>query len=286
MIARFFVALIVITASNVAYPWSQSVHNVAGETVFQRLSKEERRYFSKLAQAISGDVRYFRDMSSWVDSVRSMPVQELFEGDVPAALSPFARRHSSEWHYENNPYFPKHHHRACSIDNTGKLEEAFSAIDTALQEQTSVRQEAILIAFAIHLLEDIHQPLHTNSLARNDCSLDRGGNLYCLQKYADKCVMNLHQLWDGAFGLGKDLSFWRTISAGQPKDRPIHFDISLALVEGRDVIEGVYKAQENRAPRAEYLKWARAEAELRTTLMVQRVTAYLKTHHARKKEAN
>ncbi len=57
-------------------------------------------------------------------------------------------------------------------------------------------QQAIDLAWTLHLVGDVHQPLHNSArMTRQEPEGDRGGNLFRL---AGK--QNLHSYWDGAIG--------------------------------------------------------------------------------------
>jgi hypothetical protein len=283
---KALICLCVLFLSSSAWSWSQSVHSASGEATYQALSKEQRRYFAKLAKALPSDVRLFRDMSGWVDTVRGEPIIELFERDVPRGLEAFASSHSARWHYQNAPYRLATASRPCSITDNGQLESAFLAVSSSLNETLTVRQEAMLIAFAMHLLEDAHQPLHTGTLVRSDCSVDRGGNLYCLHKYANRCAMNLHRLWDAAFALDRSSQFWRAIPSSNAPFRPANIEIAAVLAEGEMLLDEVYATPENRLPREAYLEWAKTQTQARLTKMVQRNVAFLKAHYHKKHMQN
>lgn len=273
--------------SQLAFSWSGSVHREIGVNVRALLSPSEAQYFDGLAKSLIDDARDLSSLSPWVDSVRGTPIFELFESDVPEALEGFSRRHSSRWHYENSFYHGSLHihgtekKHPCRMTNAGQLEEALLAVDQALQQKTTQHQEAMLVAFAMHLLEDLHQPLHTTTLVRSDCSHDRGGNLYCLQKLSGRCVMNLHQLWDQGFSVSKNSRFMASIELGAPPSLPLSTEIALLRAKGEDLAKKVYETQENRMPHDNYLRWAKPVAEQQIKLSVQRVAHYLKKHYER-----
>jgi len=66
-----------------------------------------------------------------------------------------------------------------------------------------------MLRFLIHLVGDLHQPLHSATLFANDTrfgsildkSGDRGGNNFRLKTHWGKDIPNLHTLWDAAGGM-------------------------------------------------------------------------------------
>ena len=264
-----------------ALSWSTSVHMEIGQAVYDRLSKKEQRYYDRLTAQMPVENLSFYQLSPWVDSIRNEPIWELFEGRVPEALKPYQQRHSSTWHYENSFYFKPKQHYTCALTNNGMLQDAMLAVDASLQGELNKRQEAILVAFAVHLLEDVHQPLHTGTLVRSDCSLDLGGNRYCLQQFAGKCALNLHQLWDQGFGASKGLS--RHKHSGQKSAEIFEVEKVLhdVLQEGESHLAHVYAIDEDRLPTETYTERSKSIAGKQLERAVERVSAYLKLHFAR-----
>ena len=65
---------------------------------------------------------------------------------------------------------------------------------------TSREERAITLAWILHLVGDIHQPLHTSARVTADTpNGDQGGNL-C--KLAESARFSLHSFWDGIIDLG------------------------------------------------------------------------------------
>ena len=268
--------------SSPALAWSTSAHQDIARETLKLLSKQERRYYKKLAEAMPVRGLSFEDLSPWVDSIRGEPVLEVFGGKVPRALRSLQNRHSSNWHYENTFYFKPRQKYRCDLTNNGRLKQALLAIDRALKSKVDKKREAILVAFAMHLIEDAHQPLHTGTLVRSDCSLDLGGNRYCLQKFSGKCALNLHQLWDRAFSASRNSSLAKRVSRDFTTPFSIEIEIEKILEEGQSALPTVYSIEENRAPFEGYIDRGKQVAEDRLINTVGRLTHFLKMHYARK----
>ncbi len=266
-----------------AAAWSRQVHNAVGSKLETLMSDDQRLYYAQLALQIPGQNIQFSDLSAWVDSIRNKPLAEVFEKDVPPALAKVANRHSSNWHYQNFFYKPTDKEKACRIRDSGRLEKSLKLIDEALKGKTSIKQEAILIAFYIHLIEDAHQPLHTMTKVHPDCSHDRGGNLTCIQFDGRQCRMNLHRVWDMGFGVSQKDDFWQAIPIGKKKPLPFNMELRLILTEGELLAENVYTAKANRPLQQDYIRWAQQVVADRLTLCVQRLNFYLKEHYLRAK---
>lgn len=266
--------------------WSGQVHSKIGAATYILLDENEQSYYDELALYLPNKKASFYTMSAWVDSVRNEPIYEVFNEQVPAALVPFQQRHSGTWHYENSFYTIKKPLRdpnepICRMQNNGKLEEALIAIDTALSESLTKQQEAILVAFGMHLFEDYHQPLHTTSLVRDDCSHDRGGNLYCLEKYNGRCVMNLHKLWDKGFGAANNQGLLNALQLPDPSPLPLSTELALLQAKGRDLAQKAYETPEYRIPHPDYMGWAKTQSEQKIKQSIYRTTHFLKLHYER-----
>jgi len=67
-------------------------------------------------------------------------------------------------------------------------------------EQANVFERSRFLAFLIHLIGDIHQPLHTVTyVSENFPQGDQGGNLFFVRR--DHARIRLHRYWDDGLGL-------------------------------------------------------------------------------------
>ena len=64
-------------------------------------------------------------------------------------------------------------------------------------------ERARFLAFLIHVVGDLHQPLHNaTAVAKETPDGDQGGNLFMILNPENNSeTINLHHLWDSAFGL-------------------------------------------------------------------------------------
>jgi hypothetical protein len=124
------------------------------------------------------------------------------------------------WHYTDN-----------AISTNGKPVPApeNQNIAVKIDEFRTKLDNPYYLSWMLHLVGDIHQPLHTVSrftgshLDRNSGADigDRGGNLFLL----DDAQHNLHSFWDGALGLTEraDLLDFAA-SARVPSNKVVHLD--------------------------------------------------------------
>ena len=156
-----------ITASVEPTPiWGQTGHRVVGAVADQHLKGSTKRALKKLLNHES--LAY---VSTYADIIKSDSLYDKF----------------STWHYLNMPLDGDY---ATSKKNPeGDL---VSGINTCKQiiksEQTTKEEKAFYLKMLIHLIGDLHQPLHLG------LEEDRGGNDFKVQWYYSDS--NMHSVWD------------------------------------------------------------------------------------------
>jgi len=164
----------VIIYSN-SFGWGQTGHRVTGQIAYNHLSKNVRKQLDKILEGQS-----IAMVSNFMDEIKSEPLYD--------SLGP--------WHY-------------CTIpdgeDYSGAPEEgdAIQAITNYMQllksGNLSKEEEAFSLKCLIHLIGDIHQPLHVGN------GSDRGGNDMKVTYFWQSS--NLHRVWDTGIIDGQNLSF-------------------------------------------------------------------------------
>jgi len=153
-----------------AAAWGPQGHRVAGAMTGDRLNPSA----AAAVRAILGD-ESLADASTWADRMRSDP-------------APFWQREAGAYHYVNIPS------RAARYDprRAPARGDAFTALAQFRQEledpATPAARRALALRFALHIIQDLHQPLHAGGRD------DRGGNDFAVT--VDGRRSNLHRLWD------------------------------------------------------------------------------------------
>lgn len=109
--------------------------------------------------------------------------------------TPYGAGEKSKWHYINYPYSP---------DNTAtQPPQEINAEKKILQLQTDLpmakdgESKAIDLCWFFHILEDIHQPLHTTALFdATHTTGDKGGNTNYISFSEGATPLKLHTYWD------------------------------------------------------------------------------------------
>lgn len=139
----------------------------------------------------------FLRAATWPDFVR------------PPHPHDIVKYHKGEWHFIDLPFVPDRLENASlrESDLQPQGETALSALKDCLAklkvESTSPEDRAVCLCWVLHLLGDIHQPLHCSKLYSAQFPLpqgDRGGNFFFVPNRRN--APNLHHYWDEL--LGKD----------------------------------------------------------------------------------
>jgi hypothetical protein len=146
--------------------WSKTGHRVVGEVAEQYLSTKAKRAIDNL---LNGE---------------SLAAVANFGDEIKAdrAYSKF-----SAWHYVNIPLDKKY--TDVEPNEYGDLVQGINTCLAILKDDNSSREDKVFyLKFLVHLIGDLHQPMHTGRLE------DKGGNDIQLQWFGDGT--NLHRVWD------------------------------------------------------------------------------------------
>jgi hypothetical protein len=123
---------------------------------------------------------YFIDISTWLDKIRKENVHQF-----------------DTLHYIDLA-FSKDKSKLPQVNPRNALWAIKEAIAVLSYSKTNPLSKALNLKILIHVLGDIHQPLHTaTKVSRRLPKGDLGGNLYSLKS---PYGTNLHQYWDNGAG--------------------------------------------------------------------------------------
>jgi hypothetical protein len=167
MRTALFFALAFWTADARVWAWGAHGHRIATRVAEARLTPEARKAVRELLH--QGDSLV--EVANWADH----------EGHdaVPG---------SAPWHYVNVS-IDAAHYGAHDCPAGGCVVEKIKHFRKVLADRRGPKAErARALLFLVHLVEDVHQPLHVGD------NHDRGGNLTQVQFRGEGT--NLHRLWD------------------------------------------------------------------------------------------
>lgn len=160
--------LLPLTVSSSAYAWGAEGHRLIVELAGTQLTAAARTEVNRLLATEPGST--MRSVVTWADEIRS-----------PATA---AR------HYVNLPPGDCSYDRARDCADDQCAVEALTQQIAVLGSKASDSKRLIALKWVLHLVGDLHQPLHAGHKA------DKGGNQYQVQAFGRGT--NLHSLWDAA----------------------------------------------------------------------------------------
>ena len=178
-----FAFIVPLSVTPSAHAWGERGHRLIAEIAYGRLTPGARAGVDALlASDFSGSpgcpIRSFADAALWSDCVRSLD----------------AYRNQSSWHYDNLPLCGSAKYAVyCAGGNCATA--AIARAEHKLRELAApARERQRALARIVHLIGDIHQPLHAVT------NKDRGGNDVRVDLVGGWSAAgnpaNLHALWD------------------------------------------------------------------------------------------
>ncbi len=169
--------LIVISANFSAYGWGATGHRVTGEIAEQHLTKKAKK---KLDRILENEGLAL--VSTWMDEIKSAP----------------GTRHLNPWHYVSIPDSLTYERSEKNPD--GDVIWAIETIaDSIRNNDLPLDVERDLVRMLVHLIGDIHQPLHVGRAE------DKGGNSIRVKWFGQ--ASNLHRVWDSDMIDGDKMSY-------------------------------------------------------------------------------
>jgi hypothetical protein len=157
--------------------WGQIGHRVVGKIAENHLSPKAMMEIQKILGNESLAIA-----STWMDDVKSDDAYD----------------HTHVWHYTTVPTGKTYAESDKSKE--GEVVQKIEDMKTILKSSTSTSdQKKEALRFLIHLVGDIHQPLHVGN------GKDRGGNDYKIKWFYSNS--NLHRIWDSELIEGKQFSY-------------------------------------------------------------------------------
>lgn len=155
--------------SNPTLAWGPLGHKLAGEISTEYLDPKARAAVEALLNNES-----LAEVSTWADRMRSDP-------------APFWQQEAGPYHYVNVP--PGKNYLELGPPRNGDALSALTQFrEELLAPNTPRARRQLALRFAVHIIQDLHQPLHVGN------GRDRGGNDVKITVNGKRS--NLHRLWD------------------------------------------------------------------------------------------
>jgi hypothetical protein len=173
-------AAIAICLPSPAAAWGQLGHRVIGEIADERISGKTRAEL----ELILGE-EDLAEASTWSDEQRSNPAT-------------FWQREAGAYHYVTVPEGQTY--AEVTPPEKGDALTALARFAATVRDPNASREaKALALKFIIHIVGDVHQPLHAGN------GDDRGGNDVRVRWFGNET--NLHSVWDSRMIEGKSLSY-------------------------------------------------------------------------------
>lgn len=206
----------ILLASGETKAWWDPGHLVTAMIAYENLDEAVRARVDELTRVLQRDypyVNHFITTGPWPDDLKAEGVRAY-----------------DTWHYTNLPY-----NRAGvalpdqpEVDIIWAINQSVSILG---DERSRAIDKARFLGFLVHLVGDLHQPLHSTSMFTNELpGGNRGGNEFALEGE----WRNLHALWDDGCGY---LSAYNDINPyGQPKEGLSETEIERIRALARDLM--------------------------------------------------
>ncbi len=171
--------LVIFTAGlfHQAWAWGQTGHRAIGHIAENHLSSKAKKAINELLGSESLAVA-----STWMDEVRSDD----------------AYNHTHDWHWVT--IYNGRTYAEMEKNPNGDVIEAIGRMKSILKSDTATKEQRVIaLRFLVHLVGDLHQPLHVGT------GKDRGGNDVKVKWFYESS--NLHRVWDSEIIDSKQLSY-------------------------------------------------------------------------------
>ena len=187
--------IFVMAVGNSAFAYGPTGHRVVAELAFRHMTPEARA----AVEAILGD-ELMVEASTWPDEMRSSP-------------DPFFGRTAAPFHYINLPDGVSY--EESEKNPAGDAVTALAMFTETLKDESKSKEErALALRYIIHIIGDLHQPLHAGR------AQDWGGNRIDVDWFEERT--NLHMVWDERLIQHKRLSYTEWVAFLDPKIKPAH----------------------------------------------------------------
>lgn len=181
---KFFLLFFILSLfPSTTYGWNSIGHELVAQIAYDQLTPAQQKF--------------------WKNRIEVLRIAYPKENFIKASTLPDElRRHDvnafNTWHYINLPIFTNQQHYRYFISSENILWALKQSLDVEKSRYSNSFEKAFFASFLIHLVGDMHQPLHCASLYNAHFPRgDQGGNLYKIKSYR---WHNLHAYWDDGGG--------------------------------------------------------------------------------------
>lgn len=208
---KFFLTILLTGLAHSSYGWNHTGHMISAELAWRNLSASKRKAISNLlkqhphyAVLLATNVPPNVDSTEWAFLNAAVWPDMVRPGrDKPTEITKY---HRSPWHYINIPFVApssgNHIAANFAIPPTNILSALSNSLARLADRKAPAAERAVNLCWVMHLVGDLHQPLHAAALVSDTFPQgDQGGNLIAVAD-ASQVPLNLHSFWDQLFGTG------------------------------------------------------------------------------------
>jgi hypothetical protein len=166
-----------------AFSWNGIGHKLVAQIAYNHLTLETRNHSNSLNHELDivYPVQSFVNASIWLDTIRYKDIKW------------YDRMHYVNWSFsKDGTVLPP-------LESVNALWAIDNAIKTLRGKYANPFDKGIALRILIHVIADIHQPMHATTLVSAEYPKgDAGGNLYRIK--GGKLGKNLHGYWDKGGG--------------------------------------------------------------------------------------
>lgn len=267
--------ILVIVSPLKSFAWNATGHMLIATIAYQQLTPNVKSKVDQFVNTFSKEYLDFstiQNLSVWPDEIRSQRIESF-----------------THWHYIDLIYNADGTTPSPNIIDTDNAVWAIKQIAPVIKNHNAnVYERARFLAFLVHIVGDLHQPLHgVSRVTAAHPDGDHGGNLFHLQKTYALQANNLHSLWDSGCGVFQEgmsreniAALANAIMTQFPKEslaaktsdlKPENWasdDLDLAKKQ-------VYNTAENQMPNTAYIEACKQTAQQQSALAGYRLGAML-----------
>jgi S1/P1 Nuclease len=215
MLRRVLIAFLVLTLSiqsaAPALAWNDTGHMIVALIAYRRLSDSQKKQVAEILKAhphyklflldgkpadVDEGEWAFMKAATWPDFIRPY-------GGKPEEITKY---HHGPWHYVDYPFVaPKDKDTITAPpfkpSDPNLVNVLPDCVAKLTRSDSSTEEKAVNLCWILHLVGDVHQPLHTISMySEENKHGDMGGNALAIRSRG--VPMNLHAYWDELLGTG------------------------------------------------------------------------------------
>ncbi len=177
ILAKLTAVLLLLTQTHTLLAWGQTGHRAIAQIAINHLdNKTKKRLFEIMGH------ESLVEASTWMDEIRSDSTWDYVK----------------TWHYVTIP--DGETYVSSEKEEKGDVVEAIGRMKEIIQDEGKSKEEKRnAIAMLVHLIGDVHQPLHVGN------GTDRGGNNVKIKWFYESS--NLHRIWDSEMIDSKQYSY-------------------------------------------------------------------------------